>query len=91
MSKTPLEMWKEKNPDKAEVIKKQQEDNIKTRPWHLLDPNKHLKENELFQIRYSICNSCPEFIKLTKQCRKCGCFMEQKAKLEAASCPLGKW
>jgi hypothetical protein len=91
MNKTPLDIWKEKNPDKADTVKKQQEENTKTRPWDLLNPNKPRTENELASIRYSICLECPELIKLTKQCRKCGCFMESKTKLETASCPIGKW
>jgi len=41
--------------------------------------------------RYSICRACPELIKLTKQCKKCGCLMNKKTKLELATCPLGKW
>lgn len=41
--------------------------------------------------RLSICNSCPEFIKSTSQCRKCGCFMSAKTRLKMASCPIGKW
>jgi len=28
---------------------------------------------------------------LSKQCKKCGCFMAIKTKLQAATCPLGKW
>jgi hypothetical protein len=41
--------------------------------------------------RYSICKGCPELIKLTKQCKKCGCFMIAKTKLEHSTCPIGKW
>jgi hypothetical protein len=41
--------------------------------------------------RYSICKACPELVKLTKQCKKCGCIMSKKTKLELAVCPLGKW
>lgn len=41
--------------------------------------------------RYGICKSCPELIKLTKQCKKCGCFMKAKVTLERAICPIGKW
>ncbi|MCB1760068.1 MAG: hypothetical protein KDI68_09870 [Gammaproteobacteria bacterium] len=26
-----------------------------------------------------------------KQCRKCGCLVELKARLPSASCPKGKW
>lgn len=46
---------------------------------------------DISNSRYSICQSCPELIKLTKQCKKCGCFMAVKTKLQLATCPLGKW
>ena len=61
-----------------------------SRPWHLLDKENYVEEivsNE----RLDICKSCPELIKLTTQCKKCGCFMAAKTKLKQASCPLGKW
>jgi hypothetical protein len=41
--------------------------------------------------RLDICIKCPEFFELTKQCKKCGCFMVLKTKLQDAECPLGKW
>jgi len=61
------------------------------RPWHLLDPQKYTKEEDLGEKRYAICLQCPELIDLTKQCKQCGCFMPLKTKLEAAVCPLKKW
>lgn len=45
----------------------------------------------LQDIRYGICESCPELTKHTKQCKQCGCFMKLKVKLAEAVCPLGKW
>jgi hypothetical protein len=62
-----------------------------TRPWELLNPNTEWASDEVAENRYSICNQCPELIKLTKQCKKCGCFMFAKTKLEKATCPIGKW
>lgn len=62
-----------------------------TRPWHLVNPNVSRASEEKSKERYSICQSCPELIKLTKQCKKCGCFMNAKVTLEKATCPLGKW
>ena len=62
-----------------------------TRPWDLLNPNVEHASEELAKERYSICQACPELIKLTKQCKKCGCFMYAKTKLQQATCPLGKW
>lgn len=62
-----------------------------TRPWDLLDPSKYLDDMSIADERYAVCLECPLLIKLTKQCKKCGCVMTAKTKLEAASCPLGKW
>lgn len=62
-----------------------------TRPWHLLDPNLYVKDPKKAEDRLAICKACPELVKLTKQCLKCGCIMSAKVKLENAKCPLGKW
>ena len=62
-----------------------------TRPWDLINPETEWASDEVAEKRYSICKECPELIKLTKQCKKCGCFMVAKTKLEQATCPLGKW
>jgi hypothetical protein len=43
------------------------------------------------ESRLSLCLACPHLIALTKQCKKCGCFMEAKTKLKSASCPIEKW
>lgn len=62
-----------------------------SRPWHLLDEGKQIKDEELIQKRYSICQECPELIALTKQCKLCGCWMPGKTRLSNAECPVGKW
>jgi hypothetical protein len=62
-----------------------------TRPWDLVNPETEWASDEVAEERYSICKQCPELIKLTKQCKKCGCFMVAKTKLEKATCPIGKW
>lgn len=62
-----------------------------TRPWDLVNPETEWASAEVAEERYFICQSCPELIKLTKQCKKCGCFMFAKTKLKEATCPLGKW
>jgi hypothetical protein len=41
--------------------------------------------------RLDTCKSCTRFIKLTHQCKECGCIMNAKVKLEDATCPLNKW
>ena len=62
-----------------------------TRPWQLLMPSTKKADKSLVEKRLSICEVCPELIKLTHQCKKCGCFMKIKAKLQDADCPLRKW
>ena len=41
--------------------------------------------------RYAICQSCEDFLTLTKQCRLCLCLMPLKVKWDKAECPAGKW
>jgi hypothetical protein len=61
-----------------------------SRPWDIFDPNKHAEEH-VAKERFEICKACPELVKVTKQCKKCGCFMAAKTKIQGADCPLGKW
>jgi hypothetical protein len=56
-----------------------------------LNPQTKKAEENKSEERYKICLSCPELVQLTKQCKKCGCFMPSKTKLESAKCPLQKW
>lgn len=51
----------------------------------------YLDDVELIDKRMSLCLECPELISITKQCKKCGCFMSVKTKLTNAVCPIGKW
>lgn len=60
-------------------------------PLDLLNPKTKTATDVIAQQRMDICRSCPELFTLTEQCKKCGCFMTAKTKLEAAKCPLGKW
>ena len=60
-------------------------------PLDLLNPMTKPADKELSKLRLEICLDCPELIKTTKQCKKCGCFMAAKTKLEKATCPIGKW
>ena len=48
-------------------------------------------EQHIQQNRLRICEQCDFYIKLTQQCKKCGCFMKIKTKLKNATCPLQKW
>ena len=62
-----------------------------TRPWDVINSSIPKANEDLSEKRLSICEECPELIKLTSQCKKCGCFMKLKVKLQQATCPLGKW
>ena len=62
-----------------------------TRPWDAINPNTPKVTEEVANNRMAICRECPEFIKATSQCKQCGCFMNAKTKIEAATCPLSKW
>ena len=62
-----------------------------TRPWDMINPNVEHVSEEIENQRFSICKSCPELLKITKQCKKCGCIMTLKTKLRKAECPLHKW
>jgi hypothetical protein len=62
-----------------------------TRPWDMINPAEKKVSLEISTKRMDICKSCPELVKLTHQCKKCGCFMALKTQLEKAECPLGKW
>lgn len=58
----------------------------------MTDLSDKLKEAaELRNKRLEICNSCPEFNKVTTQCNKCGCIMSIKTIIKKTECPLGKW
>ena len=62
-----------------------------TRPWDMLNPNVEHASDEEQARRFDICKACPELLPVTNQCKKCGCIMNLKTKLEKATCPLGKW
>jgi hypothetical protein len=48
-------------------------------------------EKDVSKDRFNLCTQCDFFIKATSQCKKCGCLMKFKVKLEDAVCPIGKW
>ncbi len=62
-----------------------------TRFWDVVNPNAERISEDDSAIRLDICKACPELISLTKQCKKCGCFMSIKATFKASACPIGKW
>jgi hypothetical protein len=78
--KSKWELFKEKQPGD------------KVRPWDLINPNIGRVDEAVFKYRYEEgCLKCPSLIQATKTCKKCGCFMTEKAKLPHASCPIGIW
>lgn len=48
-------------------------------------------DQESRDARYSKCLDCDSFIKSSKRCAECGCFMQAKTWVAGAVCPLGKW
>jgi hypothetical protein len=60
------------------------------KPWDMLNKENYT-DDETAQNRFETCLNCEFLIKLTKTCKKCGCFMQAKTKLADASCPVGKW
>ena len=78
-------------PDELKNILGDSKNETTVKPWDLVNPNTEWAEKSLSDKRYNICRGCPELIKFTKQCKKCGCFMAVKTKLQEATCPLGKW
>lgn len=61
------------------------------RPWDLFNKKMGRVPVEIHDERYNICKGCEHFLKITKQCTKCGCFMHEKTKLSDAECPINKW
>lgn len=49
-----------------------------------------LEEPE-FKARLSVCEGCDKFQAETSACSMCGCYMNWKAQLKLARCPIGKW
>jgi hypothetical protein len=50
-----------------------------------------MAEGELAEERMKMCRVCPHFKSIAHQCDLCGCFLDLKTKLLAASCPIDKW
>lgn len=70
--------WKEKNKNTV-------------KPWDMINPNIEKLPEKVSNKRLNICLGCDRLIKLTNQCKECGCFMNLKTKLPNATCPIGKW
>ena len=48
-------------------------------------------DDTLAQERLKVCEACPEFAKVSRQCKLCWCFLDLKVKLLEAQCPADKW
>lgn len=59
-------------------------------PFDLLNKDNYIEVSESNK-RMQICLGCEHLIKLTHQCKECGCFMNLKTKLKDATCPVSKW
>jgi hypothetical protein len=61
------------------------------RLWDIFKPETEYLNDEDFNKRLNVCKVCPFFINISKQCSRCGCFMNLKAKMSHATCPIGNW
>lgn len=50
-----------------------------------------ISPKELSEERLKVCTECNHFTKLSRQCKLCGCFMDLKAQLLQANCPIDNW
>lgn len=50
-----------------------------------------LADSELADERVKICKPCAHYRPMLHQCDLCGCFLELKAKLLQAVCPINRW
>ena len=66
-------------------------ENKPVKPWDLFNKNMERALPVLAEKRLDVCKACPRFIRLTHQCKECGCIMNAKVKLQDATCPLNKW
>ena len=49
------------------------------------------EQKSLVAQRLAICNDCPLFNADMVACGACGCNLNVKAKLQDATCPIGRW
>ena len=41
--------------------------------------------------RLTVCKECEYFDNEKWSCKKCGCYLDKKAKMNTENCPEGKW
>ena len=50
-----------------------------------------MPQSQLTEERIKVCEECPEFRRMLRQCSVCNCFMDLKTKFLLAACPIDKW
>ena len=50
-----------------------------------------LVSKDEYKERLKICSTCEHFILKNKRCKKCGCYMESKARFSIAKRKKKKW
>jgi len=63
----------------------------KVNPLTLFDSSQPRTSPEDAEKRLQTCFGCENFLKVTRQCKKCWCFMPAKVTLADAECPIDKW
>ena len=64
---------------------------LKDTALQFLKSGKAMVYDDVKNGRLQICNTCDAYIKEQKRCARCGCFMETKARMSGAKCPIDKW
>ena len=57
----------------------------------LFNPKQPRTNKDELKRRLEICLECPLFNAQKRKCTRCGCFMDLKATLHSARCPVGRW
>lgn len=77
--------------DKITPWQKYEQSLYKISPLTYFDQDVKIASYQKQKERYQICSTCPEFIKISKQCKKSGAFMDLKIKDLSSECPIKKW
>lgn len=46
---------------------------------------------DMYINRLILCKECEHFSNTKWTCKKCGCFLDKKAKMSTEKCPNNKW
>ena len=44
-----------------------------------------------YVYRLTVCETCKQIDKENWSCKKCGCYLDKKAKMSTENCPDDKW